>query len=350
MNRRRTFILQALCAAVISLVWVAGVPARAAPSSIEEGRYIRIGGIEQWISIKGADRNNPVLLVLHGGPGNAWSPYAASMFAGWDRDFTVVQWDQRGAGRTFGKSGPAVADTMTIERMVQDGIEVALFLKTHLGKERIMLTGGSWGSMLGLQMVQSRPDLFATMVGFAPVVSVPASIRSGYDKVLHMARSAGDQTAIDALTSLGTPPWQTIRKWPQFRTWLRTYQSRIVTAPLAPRAISSEYASAQEEAMNEAADEFSFIHFWGMTLSGPLMQVDLSSRSLDYGVPIHLVAGAEDLTAPPELAKRFFDGIRAPRKQFHLVPGTGHEPSVPQLALVHKILLDEAGMPPTKRQ
>ncbi len=350
MNSRRIFILQALCAAVISLVWVAGVPVRAASSSIEEGRYIRIGGIEQWISIKGADRNNPVLLVLHGGPGNAWSPYAASMFAGWDRDFTVVQWDQRGAGRTFGKSGPAVADTMTIERMVQDGIEVALFLKTHLGKERIMLTGGSWGSMLGLQMVQSRPDLFDTMVGFAPVVSVQASIRSGYDKVLHMARSAGDQTAIDALTSLGTPPWQTIRKWPLFRTWLRTYQSRIVTAPLAPRAISSVYASAQEEAMNEAADEFSFIHFWGMTMSGPLMQVDLASRGLDYGVPVHLVAGAEDLTAPPELAKRFFDGIRAPRKQFHLVPGTGHEPSVPQLALVHKILLDEAGMLSKKAQ
>lgn len=102
--------------------------------------------------------------------------------------------------------------------------------------------------------------------------------------------------------------------------------------------------------MNEAADEFSFIHFWGMTLSGPLMQVDLASRSLDYGVPVHLVAGAEDLTAPPELAKRYFDGIRAPRKQFHLVPGTGHEPSVPQLALVHKILLDEARILSTKRQ
>jgi pimeloyl-ACP methyl ester carboxylesterase len=350
MNRRRIFILQALCAAVISLALTAGTPARAASSHIEEGRYVRIGGIEQWISIKGADRANPVLLVLHGGPGNAWSPYAASMFAGWDRDFTVVQWDQRGAGRTFGKSGPSIADTMTIERMVQDGIEVALFLKTHLGKDRIMLTGGSWGSMLGLQMVQARPDLFDTMVGFAPVVNLQASIAAGYARVLHMARSAGDQTAIDALTSLGAPPWQTIRKWPLFRTWLRTYQSRIVTAPLAPRAISSEYASAQEEAMNEAADDFSFIHFWEMTLSGPLMQVDLASRSLDYGVPVHLVAGAEDLTAPPELAKLYFDGIRAPRKQFHLVPGTGHEPSVPQLALVHKILLDEAKLPSTKRQ
>lgn len=344
------FSTQTLWAAIAVLLFAMTSPGWATPSPINEARYIKIGGIEQWITIKGQDRANPVLLVLHGGPGNAWSPFADAMFADWDREFTVVQWDQRGAGRTFGKSGPDIANTMTVERMVQDGIEVTTFLRGHLGHDRIILTGGSWGATLGLQMVQTRPDLFYAMVGFAPVINVRASMTSGYGKVLQMARSAGDQPAIDALTTLGSPPWDSIRKWPLYRKWLRSYQAKLVWSPAAPRMIAPEYSSAQEEAMNEAADEFSFIHFWGMKMSGPLMQVDLASSNLSYKVPVHLVAGAEDLTAPPELAKAFLEKISAPRKQFQVVPGTGHEPSAPELALVYTILVYEVKPMSTKRQ
>src|SRR5512142_1882859 len=99
--------------------------------------FIRIGGTDQWVTIKGVDRDNPVVLFLHGGPGDAYSPYADSLFAGWDKDFTVVQWDQRGAGRTYGKNGPSIEPTMTVERMVQDGIEVATFLTKHLHQRKI---------------------------------------------------------------------------------------------------------------------------------------------------------------------------------------------------------------------
>ena len=343
MQRYRNALLPALIAVLAFALLEAGSQAHAAPAPISESRYIPVGGIEQWITIKGRDRANPVLLVLHGGPGNAWSPFADAMFADWDREFTLVQWDQRGAGRTFGKSGPGIANTMTVEQMVQDGIEVASYLRGHLGHDRVFLAGGSWGATLGLQMVQSRPDLFHAMVGFSPLINVRASMTVGYGKVLQMARAAGDQPAIDALSALGTPPWDSLRKWPIYRKWLRSYQAKLVTAPAAPRVVASDYASAQEGALNEEADEFSFIHFWGMTMSGPLMQVDLARLSPTYNVPVHLVAGAEDLTAPPELAKAFLDAIIAPRKHLHVLPGTGHEPSAPQLDLVHKILLEEAG-------
>ncbi len=125
--------------------------------------FAPIGGIPQWITIKGDDRANPVILFLHGGPGNAMSPFADAMFAGWEKDFTLVQWDQRGAGRTYTKNGPSVEPTMTLERMTDDGIEVAEFLKKHLGKDRIVLEGGSWGSVLGIRMAHARPDLFTRL-------------------------------------------------------------------------------------------------------------------------------------------------------------------------------------------
>ena len=113
-----------------------------AAEGVSEQMFVQIGGIPQWITIKGKDRNNPVVLFLHGGPGDALSPYADSMYAGWDKSFTLVQWDQRGAGRTFTKDGPSIEPTMTVERMAQDGVEVAEFLTRHLHQKKIIILGG----------------------------------------------------------------------------------------------------------------------------------------------------------------------------------------------------------------
>src|SRR2546430_2569366 len=90
------------------------------PNGIDEANYVKIGGLEQWITIRGEDRKNPVLLLLHGGPGDATNPWGYAGFRNWLKYFTVVQWDQRGAGRTFGRNGEAAASTITVERMVQD--------------------------------------------------------------------------------------------------------------------------------------------------------------------------------------------------------------------------------------
>lgn len=79
------------------------------PKAISESSYVRIGGIEQWVTIHGQDRDNPVLLFLHGGPGDVTSPWSYALFAPWERHFTVVQWDERGSGRTLGKNGPGIA-------------------------------------------------------------------------------------------------------------------------------------------------------------------------------------------------------------------------------------------------
>jgi pimeloyl-ACP methyl ester carboxylesterase len=98
-------------------------PPRRNATPIHEQMFVKIGGIEQWITINGDDRDNPVILFLHGGPGDALSPFAAAMFRGWTKDFTLVQWDQRGAGRTFGATGPSVGPSMTLQHMAQDGID-----------------------------------------------------------------------------------------------------------------------------------------------------------------------------------------------------------------------------------
>src|SRR5690606_35325468 len=100
-------------------------------SSIDEMKYILGGGIEQWITIKGNDRSNPVILFLHGGPGSPIIPYSEGIFGDWEKNFTLVNCDQRGAGTTFGRNAPAVVDEnyfqanpLSLEQMTADGIEV----------------------------------------------------------------------------------------------------------------------------------------------------------------------------------------------------------------------------------
>ena len=136
---------------------------------IDEASFISIGGIEQWVTIRGQDRANPVLLVLHGGPGDVTNPWTFALFAPWEKHFTVVQWDQRGAGRTFSRTGPTVAPTMTLDRMAEDGFELLDYLRKHLGKDKIIVVGHSFGSIIGLRMVRARPDLFYAYVGTGQV-------------------------------------------------------------------------------------------------------------------------------------------------------------------------------------
>ena len=312
-----------------------------APTSLKEEMFVQIGGIPQWITIKGDDRDNPVVLFLHGGPGDTLSPYADAMYGGWEKDFTLVQWDQRGAGRTYGKTGPSIESTMTMDRMVQDGVEVAEFLTKHLSKKKIIIEGGSWGSILGIYMIHTRPDLFCAYVGIAQMVNWQENLSASYDRVLQMARVSGDQESIKALAAIGPPPWDSIKKWPVYRKLEQAYQAKLVTAPPAPLKLSPEYASPGERAQYEAADDFSFVHFWGLTLAGPLTKVDLPALGTNLSIPIFIIQGQEDLTAVPELARCYFDSIKAPHKRFYLVPGTGHEPSATSLDLMMKVLIEQ---------
>src|SRR3984893_952822 len=177
------------------------------PKGIDEGQFVKIGGIEQWITIRGWDHDNPVLLFLHGGPGDVTNPWAFALFAPWEKLFTVVQWDQRGAGRTLRKTGSTVGPTITVDRMVHDGIELAEYLRKHLGKEKIIIVGHSFGSILGTRMARARPELFYAYVGTGQVADATKNNSANYEALLKKAKATADQRAIDELSRVGPPPW-----------------------------------------------------------------------------------------------------------------------------------------------
>jgi pimeloyl-ACP methyl ester carboxylesterase len=295
--------------------------------------YVAIGGIEQWVTITGARCGNPIVLVVHGGPGNPLSPYAATLFAGWTDDFTVVQWDQRGAGRTFARD-PAAADApLTLEQMTADGVEVATHVAAALGQRKVILLGSSWGSALAVHMLKARPELFAGYVGASQLVQAQANLAASHARTTALAQAAGDNEAIAVLAGLGPPPWTNPRAFGQLRRITRGYEAKTTTPPPAHwwQPVAA-YATPADFAAAEAGDEHSYIQFVGVRGDGMLARIDLAALGPDFAMPVILIQGEQDLVTTANVARGWFDTIVAPHKAFVLLPATGHDPNEAMLA------------------
>ena len=303
-------------------------PCLAANAAVDEAGFVPIGGIEQWITVKGEDCANPVILFLHGGPGNPLSPYAAEIYGAWAEEFTLVQWDQRGSGRTYGRNLPDEESALTIERMRDDGIEVAEYLARRFGKDRIILRGSSWGSILGVSMVQARPGRFLAYLGVSQLVSYEENQSASHAAVLDRARAGSDSEALAVLDEVGPPPWTDPRSFGKVRRIIRRYEAKVTSAP--PESwwqADPTYATPEDLAHAEAGEEYSFLSFVGYRGDGMFSKVDLPALGTRFAVPVFLVMGAEDLLSTPEVARRYFDTIDAPEKAFVLVPNAGHDPN-----------------------
>ena len=287
---------------------------------IDEAKFMSVGGIEQWVTIRGQNRDNPVLLFLHGGPGDVTSSWTFELFAPWEQQFTVVQWDQRGAGRTLRKSGPAIAPTITVDRMVQDGIELAEQLRKELGKDKIILVGHSFGSILGVLMAKARPDLFFAYVGTGQVGDETRNYSVAYDALLKKARAVGDQRAIAELTHVGPPPYQSGEGFGVQRKWANYFEGadQFLFGTIGLTLVAPG-GSVQD--INDSAD--------GQTLSSERIVPQTKSMGpadlgLEFSIPIFFFEGEEDFTTPTSLARQYLESIKAPRKVFVLIKGGGH--------------------------
>src|SRR5258708_6899 len=188
------------------------------PNGIVEERFVKIGGIVQWITIRGENRYNPVLFFVHGGPGSTYSIFAP-LLRSWEKYFTIVQWDQRGAGKTLRKTGKSGTGILTFDRLTRDGIEIAEFLRNHLGQEKIILVGGSVGSITGTTMAQRRPDLFSAYVGTDQNTSSDA-FELSYQLTLDWLRAAGNTKGMKAVEKIGANKAHlTPKQYTQLRQW-----------------------------------------------------------------------------------------------------------------------------------
>ncbi|HEY3823044.1 MAG TPA: alpha/beta hydrolase [Bryobacteraceae bacterium] len=293
------------------------------PNGIDERGFVRIGGVDQWITIRGQNRENPAVLLLHGGPGSPLSPLSEH-FLPWERDFTVIQWDQRGAGKSY-TTAPASPD---IELMVSDGLEVSEYARRRLHRNRIILLGHSWGSVLGIRMIRARPEFFEAWVGTGQIVNMQKNEIAAYGRVIAKARAIGDTQAVQSLEKSGPPPYYDIRQMGIERRWAMQYEPGLRYGPLGPTGLFLELLTAPDYSLRDVSDFIKGVVngdvFFGNSLNGPLMRVDLPALGTDFPMPFFIIEGAEDDVTPVSLSQSYFDRITAPHKAFFLIPNAGH--------------------------
>jgi pimeloyl-ACP methyl ester carboxylesterase len=320
--------LPALTAAACLLLGAMGLPqAHAAGTgdvcagqALCQQRFVRIGGIEQWILIAGDSRANPVLLMVHGGPGLPQWPDAAR-FRPLEKYFTVVLWDQRGAGHTFGRYGVHTPD-VTLQQIADDGVKLSRYLCRTLGKKKIVLLGHSWGSLVGVHMVQQAPQLFAAYVGTGQMADFHADALIQYRLILAKARRDHAAAELKALQALGPADPSNDQQYSAYRKYLPS-----VMAPSDLAYLKAQQSNAPALAAaypKEGPDVGAGAKFSRPLLWPYVVKADLPKTAGTIDTAFFEVQGQDDVLAATRQAVDYFRVVQAPYKHLTIVPHAGH--------------------------
>lgn len=310
---------------------------------VDDSSFVTIGGIEQWVTVSGDDCANPILLYVHGGPGNPTSVFGAGPYAPWRKHITLAQWDQRGSGMTWGRNRPDEDVPLTVEQLRDDGIEVARHLAERFGRRKVILLGSSWGSMVATHMAKARPQLFCAYVGVAQMVGERAN-RTTWRTVLERARAAGDTATVMQLEALGAPPWTNPRHFGVVRRAVRKYEALVIDpTPSAWFAVLPQYATPQAKADYTAGEDYSFLKFVGWRGDGMQSTTDLYRLGTQFDLPVYIVQGKEDLLTEANVTRQWFAAIAAPDKAMVEVPRAGHDPNAPLIDAQRQVIAERLG-------
>jgi pimeloyl-ACP methyl ester carboxylesterase len=333
-----------------------------APGGIDEAQYVQLGGVRQWITIRGQDRRNPLLLFLHGGPGGALADIAYHFARPWEDYFVVVQWDQRGYGRS-NVDGLKMRGTVTKERYIADGIELIDYLRKRMDQPKVVLVGQSWGTLLGAEIAHRRPDLLHALVSFGQITAWEGSYEGIRQLLLDLGRRTGDRALEKRMQDAGPVPVNPDPA-PFFKTmdpvWdemnRRGYSWHAVTGNPAPldeiflvATLTSPTVTdggiAQLLSGRGRTDYYPMLH---PTISGWNLERDVGTQ---LAVPYILVMGRYDWQTPVNLAEAYYAKVCAPYKVFVDLPNSAHvaileEPGRALVALVEQVLPAVSGHVP----
>jgi pimeloyl-ACP methyl ester carboxylesterase len=313
LSRRDAFI--GMAAASLS----ARVTARRIAEPVADEGFVAVGGIEQWVSVRGNDSRAPLMLYLHGGPGEAMSPFL-DVFAPYQQDFLVAVWDQRGAGKTYARSGRDSTPNMTQEQFIRDGIELSELLRRRWNKRKIILVGQSWGSTMSIQMAKRRPDLFHANVGTGQAVSRKLTELAQERHARAILTAKGDKPGLEALDAAVKLPLDdskrrfATRKFdigPEDQKFLAREDSFIGAKPWPKTGPVADWIAGYSFTSDTLVPKL---------IAGPDV-AELAGHQ--FAVPIVVVQGKEDYICPTEVARQYVAKIHAPAKAFVEIDG-GH--------------------------
>ncbi|MFX1443685.1 MAG: alpha/beta fold hydrolase [Promethearchaeota archaeon] len=309
-------------------------------NSVTSLEKVKIGGMDQWIIIRGHDKGNPILLFLHGGPGSTEGPFAYKFQRGLEEHFIVVNWDQRGAGKSYSRRIPK--ESMNIEQFILDTHELIQLLLNRFNKKKLFLIGHSWGSILGTLVVSRYPELIQAYVGIGQVVNILENEKLSYKYTIDQAKERGNKKALKQLIKLEPYPekdindTKTLRKQ---RKWLMKFNGVMHNEtswwPYIKIALGSPEYSLKDMIKFIRGLKFSMEIMWSQ-----LFEIDFLKQISELKVPVYICMGRYDYNTPFELAENYFNQLKAPKKQFIWFEDSAHLLNTEEYEKFNNFLID----------
>ncbi|HVN93020.1 MAG TPA: alpha/beta hydrolase [Terracidiphilus sp.] len=260
--------------------------------------------------------------MIHGGPGSCYSIFTPHLRA-WEKHFTVVQWDQRGAGKTFGRMGSRSQGELTLKLLTSDGIEVADYLRARLRKDKLFLLASSMGSTFGMQIARLRPDLFHAYIGTDQNVGLVRGREEDHRRVIERLRTLGLTKGVRAIERMGADAtlwtrddYEAFARWTMksdpagFRRTIKLLKDAVWYAPGWRLGDVRAFVAGMRFSLEQLLPE--------------IVRYDAWAQGTRFALPIFIFQGENDVLTTPALARAFFDDIAAPMKQMDLISGAGH--------------------------
>ena len=310
---------------------------------INQREYIEVNGIEEFVQIRGADKDNPVIMFLHGGPGSNSAFYSYTWELELEKDFTIVHYDQRASGNTYYKNPEAIDPS--VAQLVSDLDKTVDYVRELLDKDKVIIVGHSWGSMLGALYSLEHDDKVSTFIGIGQLVDSIAISELVVGEGIKAARENGDfeHAAMTEATyqEFGESATFSVDKY---------FETKAAASKYLPEGETISYIKTITMGLfspDMTASDLRW-YFGGMEIVEKTNSyiydelfvggVSLYDEPLEYKMPVFFISGADDWVTPVLMTEEYFDSIIAPYKGLQLVEGAGHTPFLTHAdAVVHLI-------------
>ena len=303
--------------------------------SIAELKKVELNGHEEWISIRGKDSHNPVLLFLAGGPGGTQMAATRYELSGLEEHFVVVNWDQPGSGKSY---NAVSKEKITVDTYIQDGLALTDLLRKRFATEKIYLMGESWGSALGIFLADAAPEKYHAFIGTGQMVDFKETEITDYQKAMELAKSNNDQRIIKQLISNGLPPYygkDVTWKSAVYLNYLSGYMTKDSTITNGGYHTTRDMLSPEYGIVDS-------IHYLSGIISTfnqvypQLYDIDLRKNFVNLKIPVYFFLGKHDVNAPLSLTQEYYDLLDAPQKRIVWFEHSGHSPWINESELFVK--------------
>lgn len=342
--KKMVFIAIAIVCAVILIAVLAIVAARAynahqsrigTDTGIQENIYVPAGGIEQYLQIRSEDKDNPVILWLHGGPGNPLSYLTYYYQRPLEKDYTIVYWEQRGCGRTFYRNEDS--GELTIERLLTDTDEIVDDLRERFDQEKIVIAGHSWGTVLGMEYVNTHPEKVAAYIGVGQVTDFSQG-KIHAAQIASQAAFASGNKEDSALLERHIEELSKAESIDQVNA--ESLEEMIITSLKYLRP-DGEMSGVEQAIVGVTAPEMlwddmrwflfesdtkNIFDVQGKLVDYMYFRFDVAKLSSEYDIPICFIQGDSDWITPTDMVAEYYSGITAEKKEMVTIENAGHTP------------------------